>query len=81
MATDSKKLSDPRETDTEKSKENLPPLDLEEFEGAAEEDLRLSIEDQLATKKMVARRKIEMYWEKKRLREQLGDLEEFDLDF
>jgi len=30
---------------------------------------------------MAARRKIELYWEKKRLQEQLGDFYDEDLDF
>ena len=30
---------------------------------------------------MDTRRKIEMYWEKKRLQEQLGDFGEIDFDF
>lgn len=38
-------------------------------------------ETEKALRKMAARRKIEMYWEKKRLKEQLGDFEDFDLDF
>lgn len=31
--------------------------------------------------KVDARRKIELYWEKRRLREELGDIDDFDLDF
>ena len=38
-------------------------------------------ENETALKKMAARRKIEMYWERKRLKEQLGDLDDMDLDF
>ncbi len=69
------------ESESEKSKESIAPMDLEDFDGASEDDLSLSLEDQLATKKMATRRKIEMYWEKKRLQDQLGDFEEVDLDF
>lgn len=32
-------------------------------------------------KKMVARRKIEIYWEKKRLKDQFDDFEESEFDF
>ncbi|MFZ2313317.1 MAG: hypothetical protein WAV82_11925 [Methylobacter sp.] len=38
-------------------------------------------ESETAAKKMAARRKIELYCEKKRLQEQLGDFEDSDLDF
>ena len=31
--------------------------------------------------KVDTRRKIELYWEKRRLREELGDIDDFDLDF
>jgi hypothetical protein len=31
--------------------------------------------------KVDARRKIELYWEKRRLKEQIGDIDDFDLDF
>jgi hypothetical protein len=31
--------------------------------------------------KVDARRKIELYWEKRRLKEEFGDIEDFDLDF
>lgn len=31
--------------------------------------------------KIDARRKIELYWEKRRLREEFGDIEDFDLNF
>lgn len=75
------KSSIPAEPETEKTKESIAPLDLEDFDAANEDDLALSLEDQLATKKMATRRKIEMYWEKKRLQEQLGDFEDIDLDF
>lgn len=34
-----------------------------------------------ASKNMAARRKIEMYWERKKLRDQLGDIDDIDLDF
>lgn len=31
--------------------------------------------------KVDARRKIELYWEKRRLKEEFGDIDDFDLDF
>ncbi|MGR8940082.1 MAG: PA3496 family putative envelope integrity protein [Gammaproteobacteria bacterium] len=46
-----------------------------------DEYISFPTEDEKAVKKMAARRKIEMYWEKKRLREQLGDFDEDELDF
>lgn len=69
----------PPEAETDNSKEALSPIDLEDFE-IAEDDLALPPEAELA-KKVAVRRKIEMYWEKKRLREQIGDLGEIDFDF
>ncbi|MEY4768425.1 MAG: hypothetical protein RL637_1064 [Pseudomonadota bacterium] len=42
------------------------------------------LENEKVSKKMAARRKVEMLWEKKRLRDQLGDFEEtedYDDDF
>lgn len=82
MAKDSKKLTSASEPDNDTNKEGFTPIDLEDLDSnGGDEDLSLSLEDRLATKKMAARRKIEMYWEKKRLKEQLGDFEEFDLDF
>lgn len=55
-------------------------LDVEDFD-LSEEYIILPTENDKVSKKMAARRKIEMYWEKKRLKEQLGDYEELDLDF
>jgi hypothetical protein len=81
MTKDTKISSDSPKSESEKNKENLASLDLEDFDGNGDEDLPLSLEDQLETKKMATRRKIEMYWEKKRLREELGELEDTDLDF
>ena len=43
-----------------------------------------SIENEKVSKKMAARRKVEMLWEKKRLKEQLGeydDYEDYDDEF
>lgn len=68
--------------EAEKSNEAIAPVDLDDFDiNASEDDLGLPLEDEMANKKLVARRKIEMYWEKKRLQEQLGDLDEVDFDF
>jgi hypothetical protein len=64
---------------TDKNPEPQSPVDLEDFEGT-EDELLLPTEVDLA-KKVAVRRKIEMYWEKKRLREQIGELDEIDLDF
>ncbi|MDP3876661.1 MAG: hypothetical protein Q8Q50_06740 [Methylobacter sp.] len=43
--------------------------------------IALPSESESAAKKMAARRKIELYWEKKRLQEQLGDFYDEDIDF
>lgn len=67
------------ENKADKNPEPQSSVDLEEFEGT-EDDLLLPPEADLA-KKVAVRRKIEMYWEKKRLREQIGELNEIDLDF
>lgn len=68
--------------ETEKTNDALTPVDLDDYDiNAGEDDLGMSLEDEIANKKLAARRKIEMYWEKKRLQEQLGDLEEIDFDF
>jgi hypothetical protein len=68
--------------DPEKTSDSNAPVDLDDLDlSGSEEDTGLSLDDELANKKLVGRRKIEMYWEKKRLQEQLGDLEEVDFDF
>jgi hypothetical protein len=78
-ATDNPSTAKP---ETEKTNETHAPVDLDDFEvNASEDDLGLPLEEELANKKLAARRKIEMHWEKKRLQEQLGDLEEIDFDF
>lgn len=57
-------------------------LDIEDFDlNLIDEYIAFPSENEKAVKKMAARRKIEMYWEKKRLKEQLGDFDETDLDF
>ncbi|MFU8788396.1 MAG: PA3496 family putative envelope integrity protein [Methylobacter sp.] len=43
--------------------------------------IALPSESESAAKKMAARRKIELYWEKKRLQEQLGEFYDEDIDF
>ncbi|WP_340121803.1 PA3496 family putative envelope integrity protein [Methylobacter svalbardensis] len=56
-------------------------LDIEGFDlGLSNEYIALPNESEKAAKKMAARRKIELYWEKKRLQEQLGDFYDDDLD-
>lgn len=49
--------------------------------GLSSEFITFLDDSEAAAKKMATRRKIEMYWEKKRLQEQLGDFEDPDLDF
>ncbi|PPC91659.1 MAG: hypothetical protein CTY34_03035 [Methylobacter sp.] len=66
------------EPETEKVK-NEVEID-EDFE-MSDDFINFPTESEKAAKKMAARRKIEMYWEKKRLQEQLGDLDDLDLDF
>lgn len=55
-------------------------LDIEDFD-LGEDYIMMPAENDKVAKKMAARRKIEMYWEKKRLKEQLGEFDDFDLDF
>jgi len=55
-------------------------LDIEDFD-LSEDYIMMPVENDKVAKKMAARRKIEMYWEKKRLKEQLGEFDDFDLDF
>lgn len=55
-------------------------LDIEDFD-LLDDYTALPSEHEEAIKKMATRRKIEMYWEKKRLKEQLGDIDDIDLDF
>ncbi|MGZ4980208.1 MAG: PA3496 family putative envelope integrity protein [Methylobacter sp.] len=69
------------EVGADKSKDDVD-LDVEGFDlGLSSEYVTLPNESERAAKKMAARRKIELYWEKKRLQEQLGDFDEEDLDF
>jgi len=69
------------EAGVDKSKDDVD-LDVEGFDlGLSSEYITLPNESERAAKKMAARRKIELYWEKKRLQEQLGDFDEEDLDF
>lgn len=57
-------------------------IDIEEFDlNLIDEYIAFPSESEKAVKKMAARRKIEMYWEKKRLREQLGEFDDTELDF
>lgn len=67
------------ESEPEKNKHEND-LDVEDFD-LLDEYPTLPSEHEEAAKKMAARRKIEMYWEKKRLKEQLGDIDDIDLDF
>jgi hypothetical protein len=79
----SKSVSDKSvpEAGADKSKDEVD-LDIESFDlGLSNEYVTLPNESERAAKKMAARRKIELYWEKKRLQEQLGDFDEEDLDF
>jgi hypothetical protein len=45
------------------------------------EYVSLSDDAEKELKKMVARRKIEIYWEKKRLKDQFDDFEDSEFDF
>ena len=57
-------------------------LDIEDFDlNMIDEYIAFPSENEKAVKKMAARRKIEMYWEKKRLREQLGEFDDSEFDF
>jgi hypothetical protein len=57
-------------------------LDIEGLDlGLSGEYITLPNESERSAKKMAARRKIELYWEKKRLQEQLGDFYDEDIDF
>lgn len=79
----SKSVSDKSapEAGVDKNKDEVD-LDIESFDlGLSSEYITLPNESERAAKKMAARRKIELYWEKKRLQEQLGDFDEEDLDF
>lgn len=79
----SKSVSDKStpEVGGDKSKDEVD-LDIEGFDlGLSSEYITLPNESERAAKKMAARRKIELYWEKKRLQEQLGDFYDEDLDF
>jgi|UPI0003A57680 hypothetical protein len=67
------------ESESSESKSEID-LDVEDFD-LNDEYIILPTENEKVAKKMAARRKIEMYWEKKRLKEQLGEFENFDLDF
>ena len=70
------------EPDADQNKESLHHIDLEDFDVNANEDgLALPPEDELTTKKMASRRKIEMYWEKRGYRNNMGDFGEIDFDF
>ncbi len=79
----SKSVSDKSvsEVGADKSKEEAD-LDIDGFDlGLGNEYIALPTESERAAKKLAARRKIELYWEKKRLQEQLGDFTDEDIDF
>jgi hypothetical protein len=79
----SKSVSDKSlpEVGADKSKDDVD-LDVEGFDlGLGNEYITLPNESERAEKKMAARRKIELYWERKRLQEQLGDFYDEDIDF
>ncbi|TRW90851.1 PA3496 family putative envelope integrity protein [Candidatus Methylobacter oryzae] len=67
------------EVGVDKNKDEVD-LDVEGFD-LSNEYITLPNESERAAKKMAARRKIELYWEKKRLQEQLGEFYDEDLDF
>ena len=69
------------EVGVDKNKDDVD-LDIEGFDlGLSSEYITLPNESEKAAKKMAARRKIELYWEKKRLQEQLGDFYDEDIEF
>jgi hypothetical protein len=79
----SKSVSDnsASEVSAEKNKDEAD-LDSDGFDlGLGNEYIALPSESEKAAKKLAARRKIELYWEKKRLQEQLGDFSDEDIDF
>lgn len=78
-SSQSPKDAAPPENGADKTEESLHAIDLEGID-MSDDDLILPPEGELA-KKVVVRRKIEMYWEKKRLQEQIGDFGEIDFDF
>ncbi len=65
-----------------KSSEDLSDdIDFDD-DGDATDNRSMENGDKLSSvSKIDARRKIELYWEKRRLREQLGDIEDWELDF
>jgi hypothetical protein len=69
------------EVSADKTKDEAD-LDVDGFDlGLGNEYIALPSESEKAAKKLAARRKIELYWEKKRLQEQLGDFSDEDIDF
>ena len=58
-------------------------MDYEDDDGEIDDSEQLLSEKKLgaAYDKVDARRKIELYWEKRRLKEEFGDIDDFDLDF
>ncbi|MGR9114787.1 MAG: PA3496 family putative envelope integrity protein [Gammaproteobacteria bacterium] len=58
-------------------------MDYEDDEGSIEDSEGLISEKKTISNydKVDARRKIELYWEKRRLKEEFGDIDDFDLDF
>jgi hypothetical protein len=69
------------EVSADKTKDEAD-LDIDGFDlGLGNEYVALPSESEKAAKKLAARRKIELYWEKKRLQEQLGDFSDEDFDF
>jgi hypothetical protein len=69
------------EVSADKTKDEAD-LDVDGFDlGLGNEYVALPSESEKAAKKLAARRKIELYWEKKRLQEQLGDFSDEDFDF
>ncbi|MEQ1559638.1 MAG: hypothetical protein ABL933_11970 [Methyloglobulus sp.] len=84
MANESQALLDntAQAPENPKNKDHLPALDMDDFDiNSNEDEVALPAENELTAKKMDARQKIEMYWEKKRLQEQLGEFSEIDFDF
>lgn len=58
-------------------------MDYDDDDGSIEDSDSLLSEKKTGSNydKVDARRKIELYWEKRRLKEEFGDIDDFDLDF
>ena len=82
MSKTSYKLSSASDVKRRKTKDaSLSPPDDDTDAPELDEYMVYSLEDERVSKKMAARRKIDIYMEKKRLREELIDLEDENYDY